>query len=222
MTLDGYGLIVSKTWADSPEHPNIDGGDTLAETGRIYFLKKLCNIADTLMPFYRAIDLLRDDKFQLRRHPDTWNNPKDVSRDQLDPMIMCMKLYAYLPPPQHLFYPNGDIASPEHLSHFNRPRWYVLIADLFMLLNTLIICFLYPKKVENDLNHIVSLCFAERFGPTRISKLAAETYLRHRDYQLALATYYQPFTGNNDLIKYYLAGLKWLDEAQMGDSKKQV
>ncbi len=213
MLTDGYGLIVSKTWAG-----NLDGGDTLAETGRIYFLKKLCNMnRDGLIPFHQAIERLRTPTFEFIRSPHQWNDPKDVSRDQMDPMIMCMSMYGDTTPDPKFRYPNGDLASPEHMSHHYRSIYvgpFVYLADLFMLLNTLIICFItswFKSQVKNDLNHIISLCFAEYYGPTFISRMAAWIYLKCRNYNWALSCYYHPDSGNNDLIKYYLAGLNWLD-----------
>lgn len=213
MNLDGNGLIVSRTWAG-----NLDGGDTLAETGRIYFLKRLCNIQDSLQPFEKAVDLLKNSSSEWIRSPSQWTDPKDVSRDQLDPMIMAINLYG-LPSCFHCYrllyglrYPNGDIASPEHLSHFGRTKWNKYFADLFMFLNTLIICFFSGETVANDLNHIISLCFAEYFGGTFISRQAAAIYLSHRDHNWALNSYYQPPSGNADLVQYYLAGLKWLGD----------
>ncbi len=212
--IDGYGLIVSKTWAG-----NLDGGDTLGESGRIYFLKKLCDMnRDGLIPFSQVTQKLRTPTYQLIRSPDQWNDPKDVSRDQMDPMVMCFVLYGYDFPNPVLRYPNGDFASPEHWSHHStrKPRWMwaLWLSDLFMLLNTLIICFVtswFKSQVKNDLNHIISLCFAEYYGPTFISRMAAWIYLKCRNYNWALSCYYHPDSGNNDLIKYYLAGLNWLD-----------
>ncbi len=206
MIIDGNGLICSKDWAGG-----IDHGDTLAETGRIYFLKKLCNIEDSLMPFEDAVKLLHNADGKWIRAPEQWTDPKDVSRDQLDPIAMCGELYQYHLKPVW-FYPNWDIASPEHRSHFFRYRKNYL-ADLFMLLNTLIICFVtarFRSQVKNDLNHIISLCFAENAGHTFISRFAARAYLRFRDYKWALLNYYTPQSGNGDAVKYYLAGLTWL------------
>lgn len=213
--IDNNGLIASKSWSG-----DIDRGDTLAETGRIYFLKKLCNIEDGLMKLEKALLLLEDDHGNWRRSPQQWTDPKDVSRDQLDPMIMCLAIYGrneyvaseYEKHRARWFrYPNGDLSSPEHLNHFTRHLTKSsMLGDLFMLLNSSIIC-LSGSRVQNDLNHIISLCHAEFFRPTVLSRRAAKLYLKKRDYKNALMQYYTPQSGNGDLIQYYLEGLKWLE-----------
>lgn len=220
MIIDTNGLIASKTWAG-----NIDCGDSLAETGRIYFLKSLCTIVDELQPFKRALICLKNSKGEWIRNPTSYTDPKDVSRDQLDPMIMCLSINGYEEDTKNEFrnivtnwfrYPNGDLCSAEHTAHFyrgqNRPwlRGLFYIGDLFTLLNTLIICVSGYSYVANDLNHIISLCFAEKFYPTFISRLAAIIYLKNRDYVKALSLYYTESSGNSDLVRYYLSGLFWL------------
>lgn len=215
--LDGYGLIVSKDWTGTN-----DSGDSLAEC-RIWFFKKLCGIDDNLKPFEDIIKLFKNTKGEWIRSPYQWTDPKDVSRDQLDPTIMTMHIYGMDTESEFrnivrnwFRYPNGDLCSPEHIGHFYRGqakpclRWLFYISDIFTLINTLIICLSGYTHIANDLNHIVSLCYAERFGGTFISRFAAKLYLKKRDYMQVLLNYYKPQTGNGDLIKYYVSGLTWL------------
>ncbi len=217
MVIDANGLIASKTWAGT-----IDGGDSLSETGRIYFLKELCSINDTLSPFYNAAKALKNSDDQWIRNPINYSNPKDISRDQLDPMMMCLvsrELYGTVATTKNIVvsnwyrYPNGDMAMPDHMNHFTRYIKASYLGDLFMLLNVLFVCFItgsFKSMVKNDLNLIIALCFTNWINPTFISKLAAKIYLNHRKYLWALTNYYTPQTGNGDLINYYIKGLEWL------------
>jgi hypothetical protein len=217
MLIDNNGLISSLDWAG-----DIDRGDSASESGRIYFLINLCSIKTELQPFENVVKLLQNDKGQWIRSPQQWTDPLDCSRDQLDPLMMAIQFYpslyylrekTYAECRDRMYrYPNNDIASPEHLSHFKRARWYVWVADLFTLLNAIIICLNGYSYVANDLNHIISLCYAERFGGTFISRLAARIYLKYRDYNHALNIYFHEGSGNSDLPQYYLSGLKWLQE----------
>lgn len=83
----------------------------------------------------------------------------------------------------------GDIASPEHLGYYARaldayhlyPLLY--IADLFMLLNSIVIVvksYLDPDDTSNDLNHIAALLFTKVKQPTLMSWLARQVYVRLR------------------------------------------
>lgn len=179
------------------------------------------------MPFYSAIPLLENYNGEWIRSPQQWTDPKDVSRDQLDPMIMCLALYGeneYVSQEfrrhvsRYFLYPNRDISSPEHIGHFIRHKPLGLIAkilllpcDLFLFINSFILCFWTSSAHSaNDLNHIISLCHAEVFNPTFLSKWAAKLYLGVRDYRMVLHNYYNPKTGNSDLVLYYLNGLDWL------------
>lgn len=212
-----FGLIVSRSW-----NGEFDSGDSLAET-RIWFLKKLCNIEDDLRPFNEIIGNLKNAGGAWIRSPYRWTDPTDMSRDQLDPAVMSMCIYEmdvkneFTNIVRNWFrYPNGDLCGPEHIGHFYRRtakpwlRGLFYISDFFTLVNALIICFRNTEDCANDLNHIISLCYAQYFGGTVISRLAARIYLKYRDYNLALLNYYNPKTGNGDLIAYYLKGLDWL------------
>jgi hypothetical protein len=202
MILDRNQLIATKDGFGQ-----IDGGDTLAETGRIYFLKNfiqsllktdLPSSANLLPEFSRISNKLVNESGELIRNPIQWNDPKDVSRDQADPFIQHLVfsgnsawlniLYTDLKK-KKFRYPNGDVASPEHIGHFfrHKKKWwkwlYFHFSDLFMLLNSLIICYSYGKEqaaVANDLNHMMSLLNAEIFYPTFISRLAARIYFKKR------------------------------------------
>jgi hypothetical protein len=234
MIQDSNGIIGSITWAKT-----VDYGDGLAETGRIWFLANI--IANFKLPIPSGTpDLkpivpssLQDSHGHWIRGPGEWSDPKDVSRDQIDPMMMCLCLFpmfdGYVKGTLNdivrnwFRYPNGDICSPEHLSHFFRHKkgWYFkplfYLGDVFTLINSLIISFVTgtnTDKVDNDLNFIISLAYAEYWYSTFISRLAARIYFRHRPngYLWALKLYYTPDDGNEDLINFYLPVLEWLKE----------
>ena len=212
----------------------------MAECGRIFFLTWLIqNVIKTDLPptaallpdFGTTINKFENAQGDWIRNPVQWNDPKDVSRDQLDPTIMNLairRIDHYVTSElwklirRFFRYPNGDLCSPEHLSHFLRanpknkyfkPLYY--LGDLFLLINTFIICYFYgrsPTSVALDMNHQISLLFSEATSPTFISKWAARVYIRHRpkSWVYALVTYYPETTGNSDLPLFYLPAMNWL------------
>lgn len=242
MILDNNNLIASKSWSG-----DIDRGDSLAETGRIYFLtyllaqyvKIMPTATELLPPFDISLLKLEDAQGNWIRSPQQYPDPKDVSRDQLDPMIMCLSirridhythseyfkmLYRFGLYPNWDFHPFkiGDIASPENWNHYIRHYesvglllpllWF---GDLFMLLNAVIISYFTPDQSRNDLNHMISLLHAEALRPTFISRWAARIYLTNHGGTRplwALRDYYKPGTGNEDLISFYVPAMNWLRE----------
>lgn len=235
MIFDHSGLIASIA-----EDGTIDGGDSLAEESRIRFLLELnknlfgYQPEPNILGFESMLSVL-DQRGLWIRNPSKWNDPKDISRDQLDPMNCLLGLLGR----QELLdinktkliknffrFPNGDISSPEHFVHLVRHHkpWLRYLGDLFMLLNSIIIVFTSffdkeGKLVRNDLNHMISLLHAEWFYPTRISRWAAVLYIafrkNHKDkhtpgWFYALVTYYPAITGNEDIVYFYLKPMQWL------------
>lgn len=233
---DGY--IVCKTWRQFPDKQTTelidDDGDSLAENGRYHHLRCIrhhIGLNNDNMHFSEFSDF-RTNLYEhlqkngkLIRGPTWWPDPKDVSRDQIDPNVMAAAAYkatvclSYINNQlNHFTYPNGDLVSPEHLSHFFRfegtliSRAFSYFADLFLLLNSIIIVVRgrFSDSVENDLNHIHSMFHAKMFYPTFISRLATKIYFYFRDAQKVLEKYYTIEGGNIFLIELYVKPLRWL------------
>ncbi len=230
MILDGDGLIASIT-----NEGTIDGGDSLSETGKIYFLMGLMTylglelpaIHANLQDFKVAIMKLFIIDVQWIRSPTHWRDPFDVSRDQLLPMNCALAIHGqgyFLKKNRQALiknffrFPNGDLCSPEHYNHFGR-YWLRYLGDCFMLLNSIIIVVtsFFDKQgeyVRNDLNALISMLHAEFFSPTFISRWAAVIYFAYRrnGWRWALEKYYTVESGNRDLIEFYEKPIKWLME----------
>lgn len=144
--IDQYKLIVQTDG---------DGGDSAARTGLYYFLLSFKEIY--LFPcFIRFINVVQLSPGVFIRHPVKWNDPKDFSRDQENPIVMVCSFY----PEIHLLkemlwnrikrfsrFQNGDLSGPhDYAMIFRSLRWWPLypffiFSDLFLLLNSVIICF---------------------------------------------------------------------------------
>ncbi len=228
MILDGDGLIASIT-----NEGTVDTGDSLSETGKIYFLMGLsCCLGLELPAIHTRLQdftlvimkLFRADRTWIRS-PTQWNDPFDVSRDQLFPMNCALWIQGQryileinrLSIVKNYFrFPNGDLCGPEAYNIFGR-YWLRYLGDCFMLLNSVIIVVtsFFDKQgeyVRNDLNHVISMLHAEFFSPTFISRWAAVIYFAYRrnGWRWALEKYYTVESGNRDLIEFYEKPIAWL------------
>lgn len=159
MNLDSLGLIVA---ADE------DGGDTAQRSG-------FYAIANKDDGYYCKAKKLLEPKLDGNwvRHPIQYPNPKDFSRDQTIPNIIAlgllnykMSLYRMLKAQLKRFglYQNGDIFTPQDIGYYIRafkfwPLYLFLwFSDLFILINTIIICAIKarkPGKIQTWLgNHV--------------------------------------------------------------------
>jgi hypothetical protein len=206
---DKYGLVVQT---------NGDGGDSPARTGLYYFLLALLN-EETIksgLDFFTALLHMQKGFGAFIRNPVNYNNPKDMSRDQLNPLIIAMGAYRGH---SHLlwellwkrikafgFYPNGDYSSPEHWCMLFRALrlWWLypifFLGDIFTLINSIVRCILGtdPNNVGDDINHCMSLLQQLKY-PTPISWAARKLYskLRPGGVQRAWDWYFRPETGAN-------------------------
>lgn len=168
------------------------------------------------------------------RHPVQWNDINDFSRDQQTPIVISMGFRQEFGPLRRILnkhlsrfgrYQNKDLASPEHFGFYIRafkflPLYPLLfLGDMFMLLNTLIICLYKGRDKDNvgdDLNHILSLLQAKLSMPTPISFLARILYIacRPSNYgnekyheksaiQGALTWYFRPESGAPPIHEIY-------------------
>lgn len=100
MNFDKNGLVIQDEGSGEPY------GDTCNRTGHFYslfyvwswILKKDHHIFDKqLIGLRSACAKLTTTGFQLRRHPDQvpWSNPKNCTRDQMNPMFGALALWDY-------------------------------------------------------------------------------------------------------------------------------
>jgi hypothetical protein len=198
MNFDKHHLIVQ---------PNGDGGDTAQRTGMYYYLLWVweqmgLSILGWPLPlpedFERALRKLEINETGIFiRHPDMWNSPSDFSRDQQTPLIIAMGAYKSYDRLERMFathtvrfgkYQNFDFSSPESLGFYIRAfrlKWaypILFIGDLFMLLNSLILCFFHGKDLNfsDDQNHILAILQAIYSMPTPISRAARYLYVKFR------------------------------------------
>src|SRR3990167_9651134 len=184
---------------DLPLHEG-DGGDCLANVGRIAVLKMLALNRDSkdfgirtaeLVNEYRLrINYLMTDE-KLRRHPIQWNHPDDVSSDQTEP-IMLANLILFEQSRNQLIYnnyktngwrsQNGDLPRLHHLSIWGRyhdNHTLIYIGDFFLFLFVLfrrLAWIFQPNSVSNDVNlELFIRVFMVRF-PTFLTRLARKIY----------------------------------------------
>lgn len=203
MHLDSNGLIVQS---------NGDGGDTAQRTG--FYYSALCLRERYLPPhndpvplssdelnkeadFVKAISLLTPNE-KLVRYPEPgnssppWNDPKDCSRDQYRPMIICAGLYGLsgylkiLTDNVNWFrYPNGDVSGPDDWgtqsrAHNEKPWW---ISDVWLdgavtVRNNQ--AAKNPDDVGDDLNLLAQLAQGYFVKPSMTSINALRKYLKNR------------------------------------------
>lgn len=155
MFLDNLDLIVT--------HDG-DGGDTAQNEGffAITCLGKVSNYNDVIC----KLDPKMDGNWV--RHPTQYPDTKDFSRDQAVSNIIAMGLLGYMGALSRMtkaqikhfgLYQNGDLILPDNIGQFIRAfAWksiypsiwlaypFLWFSDWFMVINTLIICFIKARK----------------------------------------------------------------------------
>lgn len=210
MYLDNRGLIVQRDG---------DGGDTLMRMGFWYEVQRSYGNPIGLASYGLSLCFLSDRIGYLRRYPDApYNDPKDVSRDQMVSNIRCM---GYLNMPCTLRfilkdiiknfsrYPNGDIAFLQDYGRFIRAlnkkflRPILWVTDLQLLGSSLVRTILSyydktDKYVGDDLHQIGDLYQAQQRMPTLWSYLARKIFkLRRNGPMYGMEVYFRPETGAN-------------------------
>lgn len=182
MIFDRYNL---------PVHFN-DGGDCLANVGRIAVLKWLSNTTkEDFINEYRLRMGLLIDGDKLRRHFNQWNHPADVSSDQTEPIMLANLLLGETGLNQMIYNnykendwrsQNGDLPRLHHLSIWGRyhdNHTLIYIGDFFLFLFVLfrrLAWIFQPKSVSNDVNlELFIRVFMVRF-PTFLTRLARKIY----------------------------------------------
>lgn len=225
-----------------PVQADGDGGDTAQRTGTYYAglkIREKLNISNDEFKFtsdynYQlAMTFLEKLPGVYVRHPNQWNAISDFSRDQQTPLVIAMGLWGDYERLQRLFnnhksrsfkYQNADFANPEHIGFYIRAfrNWYwypfLLLGDVFMLLNSIILIFKGMDKdnVGDDINHTLSLLQARLSMPTPVSFLAriVYRYLRPKNYgnillkestpaQGAWSWYFRPDSGASSFNELY-------------------
>jgi hypothetical protein len=181
-----------------------DGGDTCQRTGMFYFglFLRGDQIAEIFDKFLDAVLLLCKDGL-LVRHPGTadspsfWSDPKELSRDQQDAMIVAGGAFGVRPMlnrvlerqvKRGMFYQNMDLPLLQTFSVWIRAyRAYILwplllITDLGFFLTWAGIMWKGRKDPDysDDNNHIIRLLQAWKFMPTPVSWAARKLYAKTR------------------------------------------
>lgn len=214
LNLDQYGFIVQKDG---------DGGDTAQREGMVGIAAALTNdVVWTERTKKKIAELELCATGLFRRHPYQWNETSDFSRDQQTPIVIAMGFLGMIEQLDRMFSAtvdryfrcqNADINSPEHIGHFLRSKpklwfwFFLLFSDIFMLLNSIILCFkgLDKNNVGDDLNHVCSLIQARLRLPTPVSFMARKIYawFRPGGPQRAFDHYFRPETGANPINEIY-------------------
>lgn len=124
---------------------------------------------------------------ELVRDIIQWNDPKDLSRDQLDPLNIVYSLYFNRPLKLYWFkYPNKDIGGPQTWALNIRTQKHLLlypilpILDLQILGSVLLTCLDHNLDHVDDDNLIARVCQAILVMPTPITWLARKIYSKFR------------------------------------------
>lgn len=215
MSFDSDGLIIQTDG---------DGGDCSARTGEYYTLlaiRERMGISNAEWPRSSLKDWdeagikLFTAGVPLRYTQPPYNDPKDVSRDQLLPMIIASGYYqqqwyaaalASVIESHNSFCPNGDLCGPVDWVIINRARakraWFYF-GDLQLMFSVLLRCWKArdPDDVGDDINLTLYLLCATDFWPTVFSRFAMYLYrkLRPRGVQYAFDHYHRPETHSNPL-----------------------
>jgi hypothetical protein len=184
---DEHKLLVTKAG---------DGGDTAANTGRWAFLYAAWfsddhrSFLNLKLAYISAIEKLTVSPGVLVRHPTQWNDPKDLSRDQLRINWMAMGMYDLRPQMNEFFwahlkrcgkYQNWDFSSPEDISVWIRIYrvWWLwpvlLVTDWFTVLQSIVCWFRLAwnyDDVADCLNHDCVLVQGWLILPTPVTWLA--------------------------------------------------
>jgi hypothetical protein len=202
MFRDNHNLIVQ---ADG------DGGDTCQRTGMWYFGRALREgvsaglreeFAANLMWLY-SLCAWNLNFGQLIRHPGKddgssaafWSDPKRLSRDQQDAMVIALGELCYdrqwrslffAAKSRWFFYQNKDLPTLQSFGVWIRSgrvliAWPLLmICDMGLLLNAFIKIFKRNPDNSDDVNHIMRITQAQRIMGTPISWLARKIYKKTR------------------------------------------
>lgn len=200
----------------------MDGGDTPADVGRYAYALILNGRVDEARAFIEAVDancFVRPGI--MIRHPETWDEPCDFSRDQQTPMVIAYEALGH--PNLHKIYQrhhergwryqNLDWASWEHRNYYS-PKNRDWRGDALMLINSLIrLIDSYARpdgSVGPDQNHIMALLQAQSNLPTPLSIMACWVYSwRRKGIQWAVNHYYR--TDNPLIAREFEAPIKrWL------------
>jgi len=180
MFLDDLTLIVTKSG---------DGGDTAQNEG---FLAITQNYVD--IHYICTIDLLEPKKDGIWiRHPVQYPDTKDFTRDQTTSNLIALGVLGYKDVLNRLvkaqikrfgLYQDKSLPGPDNIGQFiralNLKVLYPLLflTDIFMLINTLIICFLKakePNAVQRFLGKHVHWIFVQG-EPNNINGVPQDTY----------------------------------------------
>lgn len=148
MYLDHLCLIITKSG---------DGGDTAQNEGFVSITE-----VGKLSAYRSIIQKLEPKNDGLWvRHPEQYPDTSDFSRDQATPNIIAMGLFGFRAPLKRMakaqvkrygLYQNGDLLMPDNAGQFLRAfNWkifypFLWFSDLFILINTLIICFIKARE----------------------------------------------------------------------------
>jgi hypothetical protein len=175
MYLDNYNLIVQR---------DFDGGDCAARSGEYYFIKPNDN------RFLNVIMQLEIENGTWIRHPK-YPDVKDMSRDQLDPLIIAMgvnenggalfdtfKAHAK----RGFLYQNGDLPMLATFGLYIRAMkaWYLypllILSDLGFLFTFLTTMFDKNLDHVDDNNTVMRFAQAIKTYPTPFSYLGRKFY----------------------------------------------
>lgn len=212
MIFDKYNL---------PGHRQKDGsldfGDCCHNVGRIAVLKYLLSEDFKEEYLQRVSWLITKDRF-LRRHPDQWNDPKDVSSDATEPIIMANLVSDYKSlnwiilknlKDNYFRYQNStDILRPHHLSMWGRflnKRLIYYVGDvftfLFVLYRQLVGSRLKNKEgnysVSDDINLILMVRLFRVYKHTFLIRLSLFIYTR---VDFCIAYYFKGRSGLGDYL----------------------
>jgi len=188
MVIDQYGFIVQ---ADG------DGGDSAQRTGFVQAALFLQGKVMTLLTKWRRHEIAPE---LCVRHPHQEgfrSDPKHMSRDQTDPLVIAAGLYGDLRWVRRMLlaqvrrlgkYQNKDWTNLQTVGLYIRALRYwqlwplLCVVDLGLLSNAFIILVkgLRNPDHSDDNNHILRLAQAQRVLPTPISWLARKLYKRIR------------------------------------------
>lgn len=196
-----------------------DSGDAMARTGEYWNGLKFYNVLgipinewpkNTQFDFLKARCSLYVDKIPYRSPYPPYNNPKDVSRDQLMPFYISSNLW-YLPVPSRFMCPNGDILGPIEYAAISRSNRhypiYLWVADICLCISVLIRCWQArdPNNVGDDILLTQYCILSALINDTIFAKAARWLYktLRPKGVQYAFDWYHRPESGGNPFNELY-------------------
>lgn len=192
--IDKYGLLVMA---------NGDGGDSPMKTsffavGQYFGDTDAIDRARLRSAYDKALAEISVSEGVYFRHPETWNDPKDLSRDQTWPMMAACGLMGLVGRLDSLIAnvwrnfsraQNGDICGPDIWAAMIRLKrmWYLWpllwVFDIAHLVNSLILCFWKgrdPDNVGDDNNHVMHIWVSMESLATPVSWFARAIYVWYR------------------------------------------